>query len=1022
VSLFLTGRQRTLTDSGSTSGGINSVCYYAGTPIVSGHPTVHEGSAPNTASVGLTAPCGAFQMTTSTTGGSAGATYNISVSLSLQISVIGGFTASGSGTVSASGSVGAIGSKYLVSETCAGSYTFSADVEEVVDIEVGTDWPSYGGTAVPDPPFDCSVTFFERTKIGGSVSGSVTLGPASASLTATTVANSTISYTHSPSLTNASNHGFHNGEDGGASSPGVADTLSITLGFSGEPVYIPAYSYAGTGGSVTATTCSVSGNPYDVDLNSPTSFQDYSAAVSGSMTPNKSYTANGAIRAMDQGYPSPITVRVDQDANNLAKAIAVAAGGDWSLSIDQHQYSVVGVIDGVTDPSGGVSLNEWHAFRAWVDGPSLTSLGEDSADWRMMIRGRRFDSFTLGQDAKTVLDDCSTADFIPINNCTVSGGGGVITVVVGEGGGGSFSITKAAGKMGGYRYLDFVCAVDTGPATGTLTLGSKSWDTFGIAQGAVSSASDLLITEVDLCAPTSATSDTDANDTRWPTFAETDYWGVETAPSCVISGLQQGTYTFATVRLIASASLCCFLPAWNNWTSDGTDGNHYVRNRFLHGQSGGGKQEMEETDFTKYVDPDTGLSTYTIRTLSQLVSDINNSRDPGQPSWENQGWAAVADTFDTSGCSVATPAESPCWLNNSLPAVFAYGAGALYGAGGWDFGIDKSFPKDLSVIPNVQPKTVVAQALWDQVEWYPGIGDAWQWSGGGYGGGITFALAKIYRAEQWGLSYHADKTPDKDDPVVLTEHTSGAAGGSGSPDSTGLYYTASPCAVGGHTYDAKRTADGVTLTITREMQGRRRYRGVYAGGSPQVMCNRVAVIPLSNLGYGRLFYAAGGNVYQVERFAGVGAPGKETEGPATVVASGSAPCAHRDGRGVYHLWYMRSGSIYYKYDAGNGWGSERLAVSGYTCPGSVYVPEIHRVEMAAISGGHIKVFPVQQAGPADLALTPDTGAAVDLGSTDNVCPALEMLHTGVLRVWWVYNGNLQSQVSYDGGNTWQSAP
>jgi len=186
-------------------------------------------------------------------------------------------------------------------------------------------------------------------------------------------------------------------------------------------------------------------------------------------------------------------------------------------------------------------------------------------------------------------------------------------------------------------------------------------------------------------------------------------------------------------------------------------------------------------------------------------------------------------------------------------------------------------------------------------------------------------------------------------------------------------------------------------------------------------CNRLCVIDRGVFGEGRRYYSDGTNITETVYFTvkGIGV-GNALEISNGTVASGSSPAAERDDRGISHLWYSRSGNIYYRQDTGSGWGAETMALSGYTCPSTDYVTGLHRTFMAAINGGHCKVLSWTTANAGDIAFTPDLADVADLGAADNICPAIEFLDTGVLQCWFVSSGSVLSAVSTDGGLTWST--
>src|SRR5262249_14674134 len=125
---------------------------------------------------------------------------------------------------------------------------------------------------------------------------------------------------------------------------------------------------------------------------------------------------------------------------------------------------------------------------------------------------------------------------------------------------------------------------------------------------------------------------------------------------------------------------------------------------------------------------------YTIYVLSDLINNINGASG----TFPTDGWSATA----------ATSFPSDGYHNNGLPACYAMGGGLRWTKEGTETAPSWKYGLDVDVTGN---PAIVAQALWDSVEWYPECGDVWGWTDGSYGGGISLQAGKILRGEAIGL-------------------------------------------------------------------------------------------------------------------------------------------------------------------------------------------------------------------------------------------------------------------------------
>ena len=708
-----------------------------------------------------------------------------------------------------------------------GEYSFSVDGEECIEISdggLGT-WPSYGGAAVPDPPEGTAVRFFERSRVGGSATATISAGGAEASATSTIGSADEIGYLATV---------WCDGE--GAN---MDNLLIVTVENSG-PGASPV-SYVRTEGTARVE---MSSGEVRLELTPapPAGWWEFNQAT-GTATlvsaPDRAYQLDVALRAMEDPYPGALDVLVDGYPGGSTTPIP-ASGGGAAHSYSQRRYECSATLNGVVQT--GDSVNEWQSLKTWVDPNSLQTAGEDTDDWRILLRGKRYNSASAGQAASYTLDDGGSlsptqpkaGDWENVANATLSIDSGAVKAIV-SGGAGAIRRTYDPDQvsLAGYRYLRIKIKADAADRGFRIQLGAKEWD--GDVEGEpLEAGTDYAEFDIDLCCATNVTADKDGRDTRWPLPTDVDtitadgaLWGAVNVAEIVIEGLENGgMYWIDHLSLVRRAeeaepagySRLTFLPAFKSWIEDG--GGTGLR-RFLVGDTDG-RQSLEEADAT-----DNGLSVG-VRTLTDLLAQINadgESADDGAK--RNPGWSATANpSLPASDGADYTDWEFN-YLNNNRPAVWGWGGGALFasldeGPGRWHFGFDRDFRGSA---------TVWAQMLFDQVDWYPGIGDVFELgvpddTGDEVPvGALILRAVKMLRGQAHGLTFGTDQLPLPDTTVVVQEDEEGPLAGTGTSGPDGAYQTGSVYGRGAVVYDTR-----VLEPVEATFRSRKRQRASFRGG------------------------------------------------------------------------------------------------------------------------------------------------------------------------------------------------
>lgn len=134
------------------------------------------------------------------------------------------------------------------------------------------------------------------------------------------------------------------------------------------------------------------------------------------------------------------------------------------------------------------------------------------------------------------------------------------------------------------------------------------------------------------------------------------------------------------------------------------------------------------------------------------------------------GWTATLSGF------------SDAYLNAELPSQFIAGEGAIWDEDGFETFTDKHMAGSSIAIP--------CQYMWDQLYWYPGIGDPFTGEGyDDYEHRLTARFVKFYRAQGHGFLSNSAGRIQSGKQVDIYRYSDNNYRGSGISDSTGWFET-----------------------------------------------------------------------------------------------------------------------------------------------------------------------------------------------------------------------------------------
>lgn len=543
-----------------------------------------------------------------------------------------------------------------------------------------------------------------------------------------------------------------------------------------------------------------------------------------------------------------------------------------------------------------------------------------------------------------------------------------------------------------YRYVRVrIRSVGSANQAFTLKIGTKEWDSTTVADGT------YVERDFDLCCPNNTASTKSTQDSRFPltvaggvAATQDDLWGVDGLTEFAFKNLVNGvTYDVDSVGLVKSSYLYhSALPEFQNWLDAYPD-------------SGGIHTEFEPGFFTdadgRWNDPsypmyraDAGAGdVYHERSLTNLISDLN--------------------TYKGITATAAGSFPSDTYHSNSLCSYLIGGAGAVYdfSTASWTEYIDRT------------GATLQAQALWDQVEGYPGCGRG-VWDGSAYNLASTatkalpLAFSKNLRGSAKGLVFTDADVPFPAATVATYETSGGSPVGTGVTASNGAYETGTPFGRGNRAITTELQVPPLAyLSEDDTWQNRRRERTSFRRASV------AQGAPSQDVAQDQLHIRAfeqGGNIWTGRRSNAAGASWTDAD---TGVA-GTDPCIRFDsGKSLTAiLVYTSGGNVYFRTSTDHGatWSSATSLGAG--TGGCVAVGNDRLRYFYRVDGTDIK-YDRRDATGVSLA-TGTAIAGVSAGTRVSASFQVESGGVGYVVLSYVTGGNVTRSKSRDGVSSWST--
>ncbi len=686
---------------------------------------------------------------------------------------------------------------FKVTWDTAGTWSITAPVEEVVEIDSGSYAGGDIGTQRIDPPLPCSVRFYERLVIGGDVvitvdAGSVASGSLSTPITSANQIDLLVGGSASEAYQIAATATAY-------SNAGYVAKASVTTLVNGESVGAP-----GTAGSNTYKSWDATAGAL-ATASSDATYLEITADTDVAAIPPRAVNMSGVIRAMDAPYPDDLKVVAYQYASSPGLVVDVPSGS-FSSDYTQQCYSAD------NDAGSLADYCDLSSVSIIIQSASLSTQGEDTDCTRLLSRGFIWNAMTMTQtDTMNVDDAPQDTNWTAGSNTTLADSGSDALTATISGGLGSLSSTLPIADAAltdtnwvgvsfcGYRFLRVMLTGDDDdePQPASIVIGSKEWDITVGTTGYV---------DLDLCCPTNRPSPTDSDDSQWEWNGPAPYsvtdgtaWGISNVSTFTIKNLANGhEYLLSGIQLVRHDHTgMTFLPTYKGWLQafpsvtigEVVSTTYYRRARQADTD---GRQSREDTDavWVHSVGEETTTDTYSEVAISTVVAALHTGGVPPRDGWDATDLMPNPNTATPGTCTGggSDPLRN-CYLNSDRSSCYLFGSGAMYDGYRWKYGFD---------IGCSSTATIPAQMLYDSIsDWYPGIGDVWGWQGGNYGGALQIQSAAILRGAAYGIINNSDGDGVQDVFVDIKDTATGLIdAGSGYSSSIGEYKTGAPCGMG----------------------------------------------------------------------------------------------------------------------------------------------------------------------------------------------------------------------------------
>ena len=647
--------------------------------------------------------------------------------------------------------------------------------------------PAFGGPGSDYP--DITYNNYETANVGGTAFARVVIAGQTA--TASGVITSASAMTHD--LRTA---WFYK------NNTGVAKTFTIggqTVNGVSLATSVPGYAHSFGGQSTTATQSIVQGaTPIDPHA---------IAEVISNYTLRRLVRLKGRIRSYNLNYYDDLDVRITGFDMPVGYRDIIATAGQFQEDGSSAKYNVSDTLTSSDTSSQSQSTTvdtTPSLIYADIKASSLTALGDDSTNTKMMLRGWHFPGASVIQADEV---DVSTASIADTRSFTAPGFG-----------------------LNSYRYMKVQIKAPSGTThNGTISVTyqpgnhTKSWE--------VSTDSATFIdVYLDLCSPQNKTSTLDETDHPYPRMnpldptnaaqmQDGDYWGVTRITQIALghTGLVMGDIKLLVQGADSDYTKGYWMPAraWNKQQFTTFAGITYTTNRHFIADCQG--NSMTEEGWAVWQNTP---ATNTISTIANFVSAMNAVDGTVK---RHQGYTASASTPLTSASYVRNG-----YANSTTGHAYWLG-GTTFKTVGGSAEIKNWVETDQS--DDGPEADVLAQTYFRSINgnFVPDIFDVFEQDDAG-SLWLSIGCVSYQRGRSHGLVLATDADPLEAETVQLILDSNGSVRGSGTSDIWGRYYTAQPMGLGQKNHNticlAQNSGDPDPLYVNKS------YRFVFKNPAP----------------------------------------------------------------------------------------------------------------------------------------------------------------------------------------------
>ena len=643
------------------------------------------------------------------------------------------------------------------------------------------------GTAYPDIEYD----MYEQAKSGATASSKIVLNGTTVTASGTVGTASNLDHDLDVSW-------YYTNNTTTAKEFTVSNQAMNSLSFSGS---IPTYSHTANNQSTTFTQSIVTGQ----GLGSPSYGSGAWADVTTSMTFKRDVTLRGRIHAFGNSYPDNLDCRITgYDNGGSGYRDITAISGSYNESDTFRKTSITSELGdyGATTSTQSSTVNTVPSWvYADIKSASLSALGDDTANTKMLLRGWSFSGASVSQAA------------------TVAISTGVTTA--------TRTFAAPGTGLNSYRYLRVQLRRTSGTTrTGTISIttqpGSvvKSWD--------VSTSSGTFgDVYLDLCSPDNKTSTIDETDNPYPRMnpsdttnagqmSDGDYWGITRATEIAVTGTAIEMGDIHLSKSSGASAWCTgyWMPT-RTWTAQkftAYGGNTQTTNRLYHGHTEGNSQTEEGWALWQ-----SSPASNALMTITDFVTEMG-ATDSGVV--RHRGYTCSASTSNSSSTYIRNGYANSIdghaiWLGG-ITRKRGVGEKTWMGTDQSDGGADVS---------------VLAQTMFRKIngDFVPDAFDAFEQedSGSQY---LSILAVNYARGRAHGLVLQTNTEPFDLQTVTLKKDVGGASRGSGQSNSIGSYFTGLPCGLGQVDHDI--VCETLDTNDPHPLYTAKQYRAVFKLQSP----------------------------------------------------------------------------------------------------------------------------------------------------------------------------------------------